>query len=121
MVLSLVATFSLLTFFTMYSGPYSNFLGAAGNGTTSDRLFRGLLGMFLFSAFISGLLLMVPAGEGSHLAVLASDKADVGGVGHNMNELVEQIGAEPGPELGVSDIDTEGRYTGSLKYLLRFR
>jgi predicted regulator of Ras-like GTPase activity (Roadblock/LC7/MglB family) len=42
--------------------------------------------------FRGGLLLMVPAGEGSHLAVLASDKADVGVVGHNMNELVEQIG-----------------------------
>lgn len=58
MVLSLVATFSLLTFFTLYSGPYSNFLGAPGNGISSDRLFRGLLGMFLFSGFISGLLLM---------------------------------------------------------------
>ena len=59
MELSVVAVFLLLTFFTMYSGPYSNFLGATGNGTTSDRLFRGLLGMFLFSGFISGLLLMV--------------------------------------------------------------
>ncbi|HEY8806841.1 MAG TPA: hypothetical protein VIN70_04585 [Candidatus Limnocylindria bacterium] len=58
MVLSLVAVFSLLTFFTLYSGPYSNFLGASGNGTTSDRVFRGLLGMFLFSGLISGLLLM---------------------------------------------------------------
>jgi hypothetical protein len=59
MVLSVVAIFLLLTFFTMYSGPYSNFLGATGNGTSSDRLFRGLLGMFLFSGFIAGLLLMV--------------------------------------------------------------
>ena len=59
MVLSVVAIFMLLTFFSLYSGPYSNFLGAAGNGTSSDRLFRGLLGMFLFSGFISGLLLMV--------------------------------------------------------------
>ena len=59
MVFSLVAIFSLLTFFTLYSGPYSNFLGSTGNGTTSDRVFRGLLGMFLFSGFISGLLLMV--------------------------------------------------------------
>ena len=69
LVLSLVAVFSLLTFFTLYSGPYSNFLGASGNGTTSDRVFRGLLGMFLFSAFVSGLLLMtlrrttLPAGS----------------------------------------------------------
>ena len=42
--------------------------------------------------FSGGLLLIVPAGEGAHLAVVASDLADVGLVGHNMNELVEQIG-----------------------------
>jgi predicted regulator of Ras-like GTPase activity (Roadblock/LC7/MglB family) len=42
--------------------------------------------------FPGGLLLIVPAGEGAHLAVVASDIADVGLVGHNMNELVEQIG-----------------------------
>jgi hypothetical protein len=59
MVLSVVAVFLLLTFFTMYSGPYSNFLGASGNGTSSDRLFRGLLGMFLFTGLLSGLLLTV--------------------------------------------------------------
>ena len=62
MVLSVVAIFLLLTFFTMYSGPYSNFLGASGNGTSGDRLFRGLLGMFLFTGFVSGLLLMVLRG-----------------------------------------------------------
>jgi len=43
--------------------------------------------------FPGGLLLIVPAGEGAHLAVVASDLADVGLVGHNMNELVEQIGS----------------------------
>jgi predicted regulator of Ras-like GTPase activity (Roadblock/LC7/MglB family) len=42
--------------------------------------------------FPGGLLLIIPAGEGAHLAVVASDLADVGLVGHNMNELVEQIG-----------------------------
>ena len=42
--------------------------------------------------FPGGLLLIVPAGEGAHLAVVASAIADVGLVGHNMNELVEQIG-----------------------------
>ena len=42
--------------------------------------------------FPGGLLLIVPAGEGAHLAVVASDDADVGVVGHNMNELVEQLG-----------------------------
>lgn len=43
--------------------------------------------------FPGGLLLIVPAGEGAHLAVIARDDADVGVIGHNMNELVEQIGA----------------------------
>ena len=42
--------------------------------------------------FRGGLLLIVPAGEGANLAVIASDDADVGVVGHNMNELVEQLG-----------------------------
>ncbi|MBB2938707.1 putative regulator of Ras-like GTPase activity (Roadblock/LC7/MglB family) [Amycolatopsis bartoniae] len=43
--------------------------------------------------FHGGLLFIVEAGEGAHLAVLASDDADVGLIGHNMDELVEQIGA----------------------------
>jgi predicted regulator of Ras-like GTPase activity (Roadblock/LC7/MglB family) len=42
--------------------------------------------------FYGGVLCIVEAGEGAHLAVLAADDADVGVVGHNMNELVEQIG-----------------------------
>nr|BFE37240.1 roadblock/LC7 domain-containing protein [Actinomadura rugatobispora] len=42
--------------------------------------------------FSGGVLLIVPAGEGAHLAVLAGEDADVGLVGHSMNELVEQIG-----------------------------
>jgi predicted regulator of Ras-like GTPase activity (Roadblock/LC7/MglB family) len=43
--------------------------------------------------FPGGVLLIVPAGEGAHLAVVAAEEADVGLVGHNMSELVEQIGA----------------------------
>jgi predicted regulator of Ras-like GTPase activity (Roadblock/LC7/MglB family) len=42
--------------------------------------------------FPGGVLLIVPAGEGAHLAVVAAGEADVGLVGHNMSELVEQIG-----------------------------
>ncbi|HEX6470858.1 MAG TPA: roadblock/LC7 domain-containing protein [Streptosporangiaceae bacterium] len=42
--------------------------------------------------FYGGLLFIVEAGVGAHLAVVATDAADVGLVGHNMNELVEQIG-----------------------------
>jgi predicted regulator of Ras-like GTPase activity (Roadblock/LC7/MglB family) len=39
-----------------------------------------------------GVMLIVPAGEGAHLAVVAGEAADVGLIGHTMNELVEQIG-----------------------------
>jgi predicted regulator of Ras-like GTPase activity (Roadblock/LC7/MglB family) len=42
--------------------------------------------------FHGGLLFIVEAGEGAHLAVVAGDDADPGLIGHNMNELVEQIG-----------------------------
>ncbi|MDT0548046.1 MULTISPECIES: roadblock/LC7 domain-containing protein [Streptomyces] len=42
--------------------------------------------------FHGGILFIVEAGEGAHLAVIAEDEADVGVIGHNMNELVEQIG-----------------------------
>lgn len=42
--------------------------------------------------FYGGVLCIVEAGVGAHLAVLAAEDADVGVVGHNMNELVEQIG-----------------------------
>ncbi|TDB97123.1 roadblock/LC7 domain-containing protein [Actinomadura sp. 7K534] len=42
--------------------------------------------------FAGGVLLIVPAGQGAHLAVVADEMADVGLVGHCMNELVEQIG-----------------------------
>ncbi|MFI7672363.1 roadblock/LC7 domain-containing protein [Actinophytocola sp. NPDC049390] len=43
--------------------------------------------------FHGGILFIVEAGEGAHLAVLAGEDADVGLIGHRMNELVEQIGA----------------------------
>ena len=42
--------------------------------------------------FHGGLLFIVEAGQGAHLAVVASDDAEVGVIGLNMNELVEQIG-----------------------------
>jgi predicted regulator of Ras-like GTPase activity (Roadblock/LC7/MglB family) len=41
--------------------------------------------------FHGGLLFIVEAGEGAHLAVVATEEADVGLLGHNMNELVEQL------------------------------
>jgi predicted regulator of Ras-like GTPase activity (Roadblock/LC7/MglB family) len=42
--------------------------------------------------FHGGLLFIVAAGNGAQLAVVATDDADAGVIGHNMNEMVEQIG-----------------------------
>ncbi|MCX2970064.1 roadblock/LC7 domain-containing protein [Streptomyces sp. TRM70308] len=42
--------------------------------------------------FHGGLLFIVEAGEGAHLAVLAADDADPGIIGHHMAEMVEQLG-----------------------------
>ena len=41
--------------------------------------------------FYGGILFIVDAGRGAHLAVVASEDADAGLVGHNMRELVEQL------------------------------
>jgi predicted regulator of Ras-like GTPase activity (Roadblock/LC7/MglB family) len=41
--------------------------------------------------FYGGILFVVEAGSGAHLAVVASEDSDVGLIGHNMNELVEQL------------------------------
>ena len=42
--------------------------------------------------FHGGILFIVQAGQGTHLAVVAAEEADAGLVGHNMAELVEQLG-----------------------------
>ncbi|MEU5158407.1 roadblock/LC7 domain-containing protein [Streptomyces sp. NPDC020875] len=42
--------------------------------------------------FYGGILFIAEAGEGSHVAVVAAEDADAGLVGHNMLELVEQLG-----------------------------
>ncbi|MFD6347286.1 roadblock/LC7 domain-containing protein [Streptomyces roseolus] len=42
--------------------------------------------------FYGGILFIVEAGEGAHLALIAAEEADAGLVGHNMSELVEQLG-----------------------------
>ncbi|WP_030787747.1 roadblock/LC7 domain-containing protein [Streptomyces sp. NRRL S-920] len=42
--------------------------------------------------FYGGILFIVEAGEGAHLAVIADEDADAGLVGHTMSELVEQLG-----------------------------
>ncbi|MFD8752182.1 roadblock/LC7 domain-containing protein [Kitasatospora sp. NPDC059577] len=68
--------------------------------------------------FHGGILCIVAAGEGAHLAVVTDDEADVGVVGHNMHGLIEQIGVhlsapardpEGGtPERGTSDGAVDG-------------
>ncbi|MFC4034246.1 roadblock/LC7 domain-containing protein [Streptomyces polygonati] len=42
--------------------------------------------------FHGGILFIVEAGEGAHLAVIGEEYADAGVIGHHMNELVEQMG-----------------------------
>ncbi|MFF0490246.1 roadblock/LC7 domain-containing protein [Nocardia sp. NPDC003482] len=41
--------------------------------------------------FYGGILFIVEAGMGAHIAVVAAEDADAGLVGHNMRELVEQL------------------------------
>ncbi|MBA8951076.1 roadblock/LC7 domain-containing protein [Actinomadura namibiensis] len=43
--------------------------------------------------FPGGMLLVVPAGDGANLAVVADADADVGRVVHAMNDLVARLGA----------------------------
>jgi hypothetical protein len=59
MVLSLSMFFSLLTFFTLYADPYAPLLGARFSSLSEDKMFHGLLGMFLFSALLSGVVLVM--------------------------------------------------------------
>jgi len=42
--------------------------------------------------FYGGILFVVEAGPGAHVAVVAAEDADAGLIGHNMRELVEQLG-----------------------------
>ncbi|MDT0572244.1 roadblock/LC7 domain-containing protein [Streptomyces sp. DSM 3412] len=42
--------------------------------------------------FYGGVLFIVEAGEGAHLALVTDEEADAGLVGHNMSELIEQLG-----------------------------
>ncbi|MFJ2259684.1 roadblock/LC7 domain-containing protein [Streptomyces sp. NPDC087844] len=41
--------------------------------------------------FYGGILFIVEAGEGAHLALVTAEEADAGLVGHNMGQLVEQL------------------------------
>ncbi|MBM7172023.1 MULTISPECIES: roadblock/LC7 domain-containing protein [unclassified Streptomyces] len=56
--------------------------------------------------FHGGLLFIVEAGLGAHLAVVADENADPGVVGHQMTELVEQIGEHLRAEPRAQDTDS---------------
>lgn len=56
------------------------------------------------SEFDGGLLVIIDAGDGTLLAVLAEPESDPGFLGHKMTELVEQIGTH----LVAPPRDTEG-------------
>lgn len=65
--------------------------------------------------FYGGVLFIVEAGEGAHLAVVTDEEADAGLVGHNMSELVEQLGehlsARPRHPTGTTAGGTTGTTT----------
>ncbi|TLS41844.1 roadblock/LC7 domain-containing protein [Streptomyces montanus] len=50
------------------------------------------------SEFYGGVLFIVEAGAGMHLAVITAEDADPGIVGHNMSEFVSRLGAHLGPQ-----------------------
>ena len=54
-----------------------------------------------------GLLLILGAGEGAHLAVIAGTEADVGLVARHMNQLVDRIGTHltAEPRRGPHEVD----------------
>ncbi|PSM44513.1 dynein regulation protein LC7 [Streptomyces dioscori] len=41
--------------------------------------------------FYGGILFIIEAGQGAHLALVTAEEADAGLVGHNMGQLVEQL------------------------------
>ncbi|WP_067567392.1 roadblock/LC7 domain-containing protein [Nocardia acidivorans] len=53
--------------------------------------------------FYGGILFIVEAGVGAHIAVVAAEDADAGLVGHNMRELVEQLGEHLAAQPRVRD------------------
>ncbi|MGX2995356.1 roadblock/LC7 domain-containing protein [Streptomyces sp. JNUCC 64] len=59
--------------------------------------------------FHGGVLFIMEAGQGAHLAVVAAEDAEAGIVGHHMNELVEQLGAHLSAEPRAVDDVAAGR------------
>ncbi|GHH46938.1 roadblock/LC7 domain-containing protein [Streptomyces candidus] len=62
--------------------------------------------------FYGGILFIVEAGAGAHLAVVADEDSDVGLIGHNMSELIEQLGEHLSAEPRTGDTHTARGSTG---------
>ncbi|WP_433547022.1 roadblock/LC7 domain-containing protein [Streptomyces sp. CA-294286] len=62
--------------------------------------------------FYGGILFIVEAGAGAHLAVVADEDSDVGLIGHNMSELIEQLGEHLSAEPRTGDTHTARGTTG---------
>ncbi|MFI7241912.1 roadblock/LC7 domain-containing protein [Streptomyces qinglanensis] len=60
--------------------------------------------------FYGGILFVVEAGDGAHLAVVAEEDSDVGLIGHNMNELIEQLSEHLSapPRQAAGEVDGRG-------------
>jgi len=66
--------------------------GLASLAVGAARLFEGGAVMQTVVEMEHGYLLLMSVGDGSHLAVLTQDSADIGQVGYEMALLVERVG-----------------------------
>ncbi|MDF4252442.1 roadblock/LC7 domain-containing protein [Streptomyces sp. WMMB303] len=64
--------------------------------------------------FYGGILFVVEAGDGAHLAVVAEEDSDVGLIGHNMNELIEQLSEYLSAPPRLPDEEDHGRGGGDV-------
>ena len=67
--------------------------GLASLAVGAARLFEGGSVMQTIVEMEMGFLMLMSVGDGSHLAVLTEDSADIGQVGYEMALLVERVGA----------------------------
>jgi len=66
--------------------------GLASLGVGAARLFDGGAVLQTVVEMEQGYLLLMSVGDGSHLAVLTQDSADIGQVGYEMALLVDRVG-----------------------------
>jgi predicted regulator of Ras-like GTPase activity (Roadblock/LC7/MglB family) len=66
--------------------------GLASLGVGAARLFEGGAVLQTVVEMEHGYLLLMSVGDGSHLAVLTEETADIGQVGYEMALLVERVG-----------------------------